>query len=263
MKPASPPVPNAKQLRTGNRLRTWAIFVALWLSFGLNLYLVFLQPLGVLSLRRLVLAGGLGLAASAGCVLLARWRGLDLLAVFTRAGQRDWIWRAGLLASAVVHLVFPAPPGQLFALPVNLRLEMQPLGEHPAQVTLVSLNNGMVDVSYSEFRLAEGAEIRAGTGVVFDLAQGSPAWLEWQGRAWRELRWVMTSDQPVEILFENAGRSERIRLENGQALEKQLAMAVGNSLYYPLVKVLMLLAGALSLGGVIRLLRLTPLWEEG
>ncbi|MEN4013157.1 MAG: hypothetical protein AB1453_08190 [Chloroflexota bacterium] len=263
MKPASPPVPNVKPLRTGFNLRAGAIFAALWLSFALNLYLVFLQPVGVLSLRRLALAGGLGLAASIACVLLAHWRGLDLLAAFNQPERRGWIWRAGLLASAAVHLVFPAPPAQLFAPPVSLRLEFLPLGEQPARVTLVSLNNGMVDISYSDVRLAESAQIQPGSGIVFDLATGSPAWLEWQGRAWREIRWVVASDQPVEMVFINGGRSERIRLDSGQPLEKQLAMAVGGSLYYLLVKAATLLAAALSLGGLIALLRQTPLWEEG
>lgn len=263
MKPASPPVPDVSPNRAGFNLRALLVFTALWLSFGLNLYLLFFQPLGALSLRRLLLAGGLGLAATTGSVLLARWRGLDLLAVFIQGGQRGWIWRAGFLASAAVHLVFPAPPAQLFALPVNLRLEFLPLVEQPTQVVLVSLNNGMLDISYSDLRLADDAEIRAGSGILFHLAPDKPAWLEWRGRAWRELRWVMISDQPVEIVFTNAGHSERIRLETEQPVDKQLAMAIGGSLYYLLVKTAVLLVGAMSLGGLIRLLRLTPLWEEG
>jgi hypothetical protein len=239
------------------------LFVMLALSFGLNAYLLFLQPVGVLSLRRLALAAGIGGALSAGVWFFARRRGYSLTGWWGNFVRRSNLWRAGLLLSVVLHLIYPAPPGHLFALPVRLELEFLPLSGQPAEVRLVSLNNGMLDVSYRDIRINETGRVQPGSGIVFSLQDAESGKAAWSGRAWRNMRLVFTIDQPVQAVIVMQGREERLTFDEGRMAERTITLPVGSWWYYGLVKLAIILLGGMSLAVVTALLRLSPLWEDG
>jgi hypothetical protein len=233
------------------------------ISFALNVYLLFLQPLGVLSLRRLILAAAIGAVLSAAVWLYLR-RGRQSLADWWRRWViRERLWRAGLLLSAVIHLIYPAPPGQLLALPVELQVEFSSLSASPAGVRLVSLNNGMVDISYKDLRLDETAEIRPGSGIHLTVEGESPAKIRWSGRVWQTLTLIFSSDQPIEILIRYQNREERLRFDAPQTIERKITLPVGRWWYYGLVKIGILLLATVSLAVLAALLRTSPLWEDG
>lgn len=239
------------------------LWLVLALSFGLNLYLWFLQPVGVLSVRRLALAGGLGVILSAVVWVLCCRRGLTFPQWWQQNVLQAGMWRAGLLLSGVLHFIYPAPPAQLFAPTLDLDVEVRPLTAQPAEFRLVSLNNGMVDVSYPDIRLDESAEIREGSGILFGLVNGESARFGWSGRVWRTLTLVFSSDQPVEVLIRIQNREERLRFDQPQALERKIGLPAGGWWYYGLVKALVLLMAGVSLAVLAALLRLSPAWEEG
>lgn len=236
--------------------------LVLALSFGLNVYLLFLQPLGVVSLRRLLLAFGLGFLLSAFIWFFLRRHHLTLRQGWQRFVLHSGMWRAGLLLAAVLHLVFPAPPAHLFALPVDFEIEIQPLSVQPGEFRLVSLNNGMVDVSYEDIRPAGAAEIRPGSGIHFALAADEAVKFKWRGRGWQTLTLVFSSDQPLQMLIRYQNREERLRFEQAQPAERKISLPVSGWWYYVLIKVGVILLAAVSLAVLAALLRHSPLWEE-
>lgn len=256
-----------------NRTKAWgnpkqiAAAMLLWLvlalSFGLNIYLLFLQPVGVFSLRRLVLASGLGAILSAGVWVFCRRCGLTFPQWWQQNVLQAGMWRAGLLLSGVLHLIYPAPPAQLFAPTLDLEIEVSPLNTQPVEFRLVSLNNGMVDVSYPDIRLDGLAEIRQGSGIHFGLVNGESARFGWSGRVWRTLTLVFSSDQPVDLLIRYQNREERLRFDQPQTLERKIGLPAGGWWYYGLVKAFVLLVAGVSLAVLVALLRLSPAWEEG
>lgn len=233
------------------------------LSFGLNAYLLFLQPVGVLSLRRLALAAGLGGLLSAAVWFFARRRGYFLTGWWGDFVRRSGMWRAGMLLSAVLHLIYPAPPGHLFALPVQMEVEFLPLSGQPAEVRLVSLNNGMLDVSYRDICINETGRVQPGSGIVFSLQDAESGKAAWSGRAWRNMTLVFTTDQPVQAAIVMQGREERLIFEESRTAERKMILPVGSGWYYWLVKMVIILLGGVSLAVVYALLRLSPLWEDG
>jgi len=232
-------------------------------SFALNVYLLFLQPLGVLSLRRLVFAAGIGAVLSAAVWLYLRRGRQSLVDWWRRWVMQERLWRAGLLLSGIFHLIYPAPPGQLFALPVELQVEFSSLSALPAEVRLISLNNGMVDVSYKDLQLDETAEIRPGSGIHLTVEGESPAKIRWSGRVWQVLTLIFSSDQPIEIRIRYQNREERLRFDAPPILERKITVPVGGWWYYGLVKAGILLLAAVSLAVLAALLRTSPLWEDG
>ncbi len=247
----------------GRRFARVGLFGLLALSFGLNAYLLFLQPLGVLSLRRLILAAGIGAALSAAVGLLTRRGGTSLVEWWRTWVIEKRMWRVGLLLSAIIHLIYPAAPAQLFALPVDLEVAFYSLSVTPAEVRVVSLNNGMVDVSYKEMRLDEAAEIRPGSGVHFAVEGDTPVNFGWSGRGWRAMTLVFASDQPVEMLIRYHNLEERLRFEAPQSTERKISLPVGGWWYYGLVKMGIIALAAASLAVLTALLRISPLWEDG
>jgi hypothetical protein len=239
------------------------VWLVLALSFGLNIYLLFLQPVGVLSLRRLVLSIGLGVILSAGVWVFCLRCGLTFPQWWQQNVLQAGMWRAGLLLSGVLHLIYPAPPAQLFAPTLDLDVEVRPLTAQPAEFRLVSLNNGMVDVSYPDIRVNDSAEIRQGSGIHFGLVSGESARFGWSGRVWRTLTVVFSSDQPVELLFRIQNREERLRFDQPQTLERKISLPAGGWWYYGLVKAGVLLLAGVSLAVLAALLRLSPVWEDG
>lgn len=232
------------------------------LSFGLNSYLLFLQPIGVLSLRRLMLAAGVGLVFSAAVGLFARRTGYSFADWWRRWIIRQRMWQAGLLLSAILYLVYPAPPAHLFALPVEMQVEFHPLSASPAEVSVVSLNNGMVDISFEDLLLDGEAEIRPGSGIHMVVEETSPAKIRWSGRVWRALTLIFNSDQPIEIRIRYQNREERLHFETPQTAERKIALPVGGWWYEGLVTLFIILLAAVSLAALTALLRISPLWEE-
>lgn len=237
------------------------LFVMLVLSFGLNAYLLFLQPLGVLSLRRLALAAAIGGALSAAVWFFARRRGYSLTEWWGDIVRRSGIWRAGLLLSAALHLIYPAPPGHLFALPVRLEVEFLPPYGQPAEVRLISLNNGMLDVSYRDIRINEMGRVQPGSGIVFSLQGGESGKAAWSGRAWQHVTLICTSDQPLQVVIVIPGGEERLTFDESGSAERTIILPIGSWWYYGLVKLATILLGGVSLAVVSALLRLSPLWE--
>jgi hypothetical protein len=235
------------------------LFLALALSFALNLYFLFLQPLGVISTRRLGLAAGVGAALSVVAWTLGHKYGYSFHALWQKLVIQNGMWRAGLLLSALLYIIYPAPPNYLFALPTALQVEFQPLSSEPATVTLISLNNGMVDVSYQNIAIDQEVSLQEGTGILFSVSEGTPARLGWQGRAWQRMTLILTADQPLQLVVLNGQKEEKLTIEAGQ--EKKLVLPVSGWWYYPLVKIGVILIGALSLALLVGALRLTPLWE--
>ncbi|MFN7035796.1 MAG: hypothetical protein ACK4SN_05465 [Bellilinea sp.] len=238
------------------------LFGLLAASFGLNLYLLFLQPVGILSPRRLILAAAVGLILSGAVWLIIRRGGNPPADWWRRWVVEKRMWRAGLWLSAAIHLIYPAAPAQLFAPTVALEVEIQTLTGQPAEFRLVSLNNGMVDVSYKDIQLGGSAEIRAGSGIHFALERDAPAKFSWTGRGWRHLSLVFSSDQPLEILIRYDHREERLRFDEAQPQERKISLPAGGWLYYGLVKAAVLFLGAASLAVLAGLLRNSPLWED-
>lgn len=237
------------------------LFVVLALSFGLNVYLLFLQPVGVLSLRRLAMALLFGGLLSGAVWFFARSRGYSLIEWWGNFVRRRSMWRAGMLLSVVLHLIYPAPPGHLFALPVRLEVEFLPFAGQPAEVRLVSLNNGMLDVSYRDVQINETGRVQPGSGIVFSLQGAESGKAAWSGRAWRNLTLVLTTDQPVQAVIVIQGREERLNFDESGSVERKIVLPVGSWWYYWLVKLVIILLGGMSLAVVAALLRLSPLWE--
>ncbi|WP_322791582.1 hypothetical protein, partial [Bellilinea sp.] len=85
----------------------------------------------------------------------------------------------------------------------------------------------------------------------------------WSGRAWRNMRLVFTTDQPVQAVIVMQGREERLTFDEGRMAERTITLPVGSWWYYGLVKMVIILLGGMSLAVVTALLRLSPLWEDG
>jgi len=146
---------------------------------------------------------------------------------------------------------------------VRLELGFLPLSGQPAEVRLVSLNNGMLNVSYRNIRINETGRVQPGSGIVLSLQVAESGKAAWSGRAWRNMRLVLTTDQPVQAVIVMQGREERLTFDEGRMAERTITLPVGSWWYYGLVKLVIILLGGVSLTVVTALLRLSPLWEDG
>ncbi len=230
-------------------LLAWGL--VLWAAFTLGIYLLFLQPASALSLRRLAVSAGVGLAA---LVVLIGWLAGRRKEKFSQLLAPGYIsanaWLAGLLLSLALFAFFPAPRPHLFAWSgaVTLRLSLD--GVQDGAVQVAWLNNGIGDVSFSELHLPENSEITP-QGLIIRLKAGETGEIRWEGRIWERFLVTLQTDQPVQATLRVGGQQVNQQLEPGSA-EKVIQQAYPFGLYSWLVYLLVVGVGMLSLGWLVQ-----------
>ena len=216
-------------------------FGLLWLSLLVNLYFLIFQPRSVFSLRRLAFSVVVALVFALLLwflkergITVAGWRGIS-----TKS------WWMGIILTAVLFLITPAPTLHSLVAPVEVRLNFEPLNSEEADFQLVWLNNGLGDLSFSDLELPPTARITS-EGVSLNARQGQPVQIRWRGRIWDELLVTVRSEVPLRLIAQVGDRPREILMEGG-SIEKGIHLPYLSFGFYAVCYLLVMMVGSLSL----------------
>ncbi len=235
-------------------------FVAiLWGCVTVCLYTYFLEIPSSLSFIRLLIAAGLGAFPAAAAWFRPVVPPADRQAFARRAARVLYI----SISLCIFLWIFNLPEFTLFAPYTRLKLSVNAPAAAGGTLKIAWINNGLSDVPLSGVKWSPGSSIGADSALL-KLDAGGQASLEWQGRAWKQIRVVVSAPPEMTLTLESStAGSQVVQVQSSSSAQKVVPIPVFGPWYYLLLEVLLLLVTLFSAAGLVALVLGLPLARLG
>ena len=212
------------------------IFLLVWVSIWLCIFLFMLQPLGgVISLKYGVFSGGIGLLLTLPIFVLM-WLRTDLIKKPPRESILKIVLQA-LFFCIVIWLVLPLPSNVLLAPTTHINLSFQ--GEKSGFVDIIWLRSDLGDIPFQSLKLNTSSQIEP-ESIRINLDTEGKAELSWIGRAWKQVSIVMKAGYPVQVTSTIDSKTLFFDLDPKINKEYEMVLPVKNQAFYQIINLLVL-----------------------
>ena len=220
-------------------LQKWSgigIFLLIWLSLWICIYLFMLQPLGgILSQKYAVLSGGIGLILTLP-IFLVMWKRPDLIGRPSKDSINKILFQS-LFFCSLIWLVLPLPRNLFLAPFVNVDLDFQ--GTNNGYVEIIWLRNGLGDIPYKSLEISTAGEITP-ESIRIKLDEEGKGKLFWRGRAWKQVSIVLKTSDPVQVTSHIDGVPRVFSLDAPTNPVNEIVLPVKTRLFFQAINLLLL-----------------------
>ncbi len=231
------------------------IFLLVWVSLWICIYLIMLQPLGgVISQKYAAVSGGIGLLLTLP-VFGLMWLRPDIIGTPKRETLVRIIFKT-LFFCLVVWFVLPLTRNIILAPITHISLNFQ--GQKDSFVDIIWLRSGLGDIPFESLAMDQNSQIES-ESVRIKLDKDGQAELSWNGRAWKQVSMVMETSHPVKIATTIDSKTITSLLDPKTQPEFELVLPVREGFYYGVINFLLLPFFFIAVGYIIFLFH-TLLW---
>jgi hypothetical protein len=220
-------------------LQKWSgigIFLLIWLSLWICIYLFMLQPLGgTLSQKYAVFSGGIGLTLTLP-ILLLMWKRPDLIGRPSKDSINKILFQS-LFFCSLIWLMLPLPRNLLLAPFVNVDLAFQ--GTKNGFVEIIWLRNGLGDIPYRSLEISIAGEITP-ESIRIKLDEEGEGKLSWRGRAWKQVSIVLKTSDPVQVTSQIDGVPRVFSLNAPANPVNEIVLPVKTRFFFQAINLLLL-----------------------
>jgi hypothetical protein len=220
-------------------LKKWSgigIFLLVWLSLWICIYLIMLQPLnGIISQKYAVFSAGIGLILTLPIFILM-WKRPDFIGRPSKDSINKILFQS-LFFCSLIWLVLPLPRNLLLAPFVNVDLGFQ--GTKNGFVEIIWLRNGLGDIPYKSLEISTAEQITP-ESVRINLDAEGEGKLSWRGRAWTQVGIVLQTSDPVQITAQIDGVSRVFKLDATANPVNEIVLPVKNRFFFQAINLLLL-----------------------
>ncbi len=180
------------------------IFLLVWVSIWICIYLIMLQPLGgIISQKYAVISGGIGLFLTLPFFGMI-WYRPGIIKIPPRQSI-VFILLQALFFCIIIWIAVPSLRNILLAPATDLILNFY--GEKGGFVDITWLKNGLGDISFNNVKLNQTSEIQL-ENIHLNLDEKGHADLSWSGRVWQEISIVMNASKSVKVTSNIDGQTQ-------------------------------------------------------
>jgi len=219
-----------------HKLTGVGIFLLVWLSLWICIYLIMLQPLsGTISQKYAVLSAGIGLILTLP-IFLVMWKRPDFIRRPSKDSIKKILFQTFFFCS-LIWLVLPLPRNLLLAPFVNVDLDFH--GTKNGFVEIIWFRNGLGDIPYKSLEINTAEQITP-ESIRINLDAEGEGKLSWRGKAWTQVGIVLKTSDPVQVASQIDGVSRVFSLDATANPVNEIVLPVKNRLFFQAINLLFL-----------------------